>query len=26
VVEVLDAAELRAPDIDITDETIWPKL
>jgi ATP-dependent Zn protease len=26
VVEVLDAAQLQAPDIDITDETIWPKL
>ncbi len=26
VVEVLDAVGLQAPDIDITDETIWPKL
>jgi ATP-dependent Zn protease len=26
VVEVLDAAGLQAPTIDVTDETIWPKL
>ena len=26
VVELLDAAHLEAPSIDITDETIWPKL
>src|SRR3712207_8104143 len=26
VVEVLDAAGLEAPHIDVTDETIWPKL
>jgi ATP-dependent Zn protease len=26
VVEVLDAADLEAPHIDVTDETIWPKL
>jgi cell division protease FtsH len=26
VVEVLDAAHLQAPHIDVTDETIWPKL
>jgi ATP-dependent Zn protease len=26
VVEVLDAADLEAPRIDLTDETIWPKL
>jgi cell division protease FtsH len=26
VVEVLDAAELQAPSIDVNDETIWPKL
>jgi ATP-dependent Zn protease len=26
VVEILDAAKLQAPAIDITDETIWPKL
>jgi hypothetical protein len=26
VVEMLDAARLEAPAIDITDETIWPKL
>ena len=26
VVEVLDAANLQAPHIDVTDETIWPKL
>jgi ATP-dependent Zn protease len=26
VVEILDAANLRAPVIDITDDTIWPKL
>jgi cell division protease FtsH len=26
VVEVLDAAELKAPSIDVNDETIWPKL
>jgi ATP-dependent Zn protease len=26
VVEILDAAQLRAPAIDIADETIWPKL
>ena len=26
VVEVLDAAGLEAPPIDVTDETIWPKL
>jgi ATP-dependent Zn protease len=26
VVELLDAARLEAPSIDITDETIWPKL
>jgi ATP-dependent Zn protease len=26
VVEVLDAANLEAPHIDVTDETIWPKL
>jgi ATP-dependent Zn protease len=26
VVEMLDAAKLEAPAIDITDETIWPKL
>jgi ATP-dependent Zn protease len=26
VVEVLDAARLEAPSIDITDETVWPKL
>ncbi len=26
VVEVLDAADLQAPDIDVTDEAIWPKL
>ena len=26
VIEVLDAAELEAPAIDITDETIWPRL
>jgi ATP-dependent Zn protease len=26
VVELLDAADLEAPNIDITDETIWPKL
>ena len=26
VVEVLDAAQLQAPSIDVNDETIWPKL
>ena len=26
VVEVLDAAQLQAPEIDVTDETMWPKL
>jgi ATP-dependent Zn protease len=26
VVEILDAAQLKAPAIDITDDTIWPKL
>jgi cell division protease FtsH len=26
VVEVLDAAQLQAPEIDVTDETVWPKL
>ena len=26
VLELLDQAELEAPTIDITDETIWPKL
>jgi len=26
VLELLDAADLKAPEIDITDETIWPKL
>jgi cell division protease FtsH len=26
IVEILDAARLEAPTIDITDETIWPKL
>ena len=26
VVEVLDAAGLEAPDIDVTDETIWPRV
>jgi cell division protease FtsH len=26
VVEVLDAADLQAPSIDVSDETIWPKL
>ncbi|MGN6371891.1 MAG: AAA family ATPase [Solirubrobacteraceae bacterium] len=26
VVDVLDAAQLQAPEIDVTDETVWPKL
>ncbi len=26
VLELLDAANLKAPEIDVTDETIWPKL
>jgi cell division protease FtsH len=26
VVEVLNAAQLQAPEIDVTDETVWPKL
>jgi hypothetical protein len=26
VVEVLDAAQLQAPEIDVTDETVWPTL